>query len=384
VTLAVPAAERIAVARKITGDQQSELMDWDVEPVPHEAIIETTGGLYVVHGVSRGLGHSQHWTCIVKVLNRSYGEAEQPDAWCYWRREALFFSSGLGEALPASLRAPRSFGVTEHKDDCWVWMEHIGGRTIQHWTMDDYHRVAVASGEAAGDYLGGAPVPEEPWMAPSLLRSLMAEGGSWAELMNPDRPDSAWNTSLVGESYDAETRSRVLSLWDRRELFLSTLDALPHVFCHGDFHRRNLLLPMAADDCPVVLDWAFCGPGAVGADAAQLVAGTLYFGDVDVERSSLLATVVLDGYTEGLRKSGWDGDRRIVQLGFETYAAMWMGPTLPGWIALMLPESEGVNVEALYGRPASAVRDGWVTLNEIGLDLADRAESLARTLHLRG
>jgi hypothetical protein len=48
-----------------------------------------------------------------------------------------------------------------------------------------------------------------------------------------------------------------------------------------------------------------------------------------------------------------------------------------------LPEEEGVNVEALFGEPATAVRDVWVELHEYALDRADEAESLSRQLGLK-
>jgi hypothetical protein len=373
VTLVVPLDERRAVAARVTGSTEAELVDWSVERIQHEAIIDTTGGLFRVRATTRSRDEERSWSCVVKVLNRSDGIALEPHGWCYWRREAEFSSAGLGEALPPSIRAPRPLGVSEHDDGCWVWMEHIEVDAVPDWGMDDFHRVAVASGSAAGSYLGGRVVPSAPWLASSFVESIFADGGFWAVLMDADQSTSAWDSMLVTEAFSEKTRERVLTLWSEKDRFLSALAALPQVFCHGDFHRRNVILPVDVQEVPVVVDWAFCGPGAVGADLADLVVGTLYFGDVDVSAAARLQEVALDGYLEGLRRSGWEADRRLVELGYETFAALWMGATLPGWVALMLEESEGVNVEALYGRPALAVRDDWVTLDEFALDLADKS-----------
>ncbi len=59
-----------------------------------------------------------------------------------------------------------------------------------------------------------------------------------------------------------------------------------------------------------------------------------------------------------------------------------MGATLPDWAAVMLDPASGVNVTAMYGRPAEEVLAGWVTLTEFLLDRADEARRLMPQLHL--
>ncbi|MBI3958829.1 MAG: hypothetical protein HY328_08470 [Chloroflexi bacterium] len=58
------------------------------------------------------------------------------------------------------------------------------------------------------------------------------------------------------------------------------------------------------------------------------------------------------------------------------------GATLPGWAAVMLDPASGVNVPAMYGRPAAEVLAGWVMLCEFCLDRADEARRLMQRLHL--
>jgi len=69
---------------------------WTVEAVDHESIIDTTGGLFDVRGYGHDGDAPAEWSCVVKALERSEGgECDPPDSWCYWRREAAFYSSDL-------------------------------------------------------------------------------------------------------------------------------------------------------------------------------------------------------------------------------------------------------------------------------------------------
>lgn len=383
--MVLPSLAEIAAVARATGLVGSQTLHWTVHAIDHENIIDTTGGLYEVRGYS---GHSDTaavWSCVVKLLRRSEGdECDAPNSWCYWRREGAFYASDLPSSLPLSLRAPKTYAVTDKSSGCWVWMERVSDETVQTWEMDDFHRVAVAAGEAAGADLTHDRPLSKPWLVQGFLRSVLAEGGFWADLMSRDSAESAWKVPLVQESFDRAAKERFDKLWARRHNVLAALDRLPTVLCHNDFHRRNVMLPKVSTQPPVVVDWAFAGPGAVATDAAHLTAGTLYFCDVAVGRANDLDATVFDGYLEGLRRAGWDGDLRLVRLGFTASIALWQAVTLPGWVGIMLPEEEGVAVEKLFGIPATAVRDVWVELHKFALERADEAESLSRQLGLNG
>jgi len=101
-----------------------------------------------------------------------------------------------------------------------------------------------------------------------------------------------------------------------------------------------------------------------------------------VSHAEDLDATVFDGYLEGLRRGGWGGDERLVPLGFTASIALGQGLTLPGWVGLMLPEEEEVDVERLFGAPAASVRDAWVELYRFALQRADEAVSLSRQLGL--
>ena len=176
----------------------------------------------------------------------------------------------------------------------------------------------------------------------------------------------------------------MLRIWAEKYRFWDVVDQLPQVLCHNDFHRRNLLWRRDANEQQelVALDWAFCGPGPLGADLGGLISASAYFFDVEPSALGELEETALDGYLAGLRDGGWSGDEHVVRLGYLLAAVLWTGATLPGWAARMLPEEAGVNVQTMYGRSADAVLAGWVTLTELMLERADEARDLIGKLGL--
>ena len=142
-----PSSAEIRAVAEATGLVGSPNLHWTVQPIDHENIIDTTGGLYEVRGYRDDSGGAPIvWSCVVKLIQRSDGgECDAPKSWCYWRREAAFYSSDVPASLPASLRAPKTYAVTDRSTSCWIWMEWVAGDTVKTWEPDDYHRVAVAA-----------------------------------------------------------------------------------------------------------------------------------------------------------------------------------------------------------------------------------------------
>jgi hypothetical protein len=323
------------------------------------------------------------WSIVLKILNNPKDWGQDPRHWGYWKRELLAFDSGLLGALPTGLTAPRCYGSIENEDSGWIWMEHIVESTGRRWSMDHFHQAARQAGRFAGAFLGGAPLPNAAWLSTPFFRSVYADGDWWATHMDPAAPTNAWQSPLVQRAFGDTLRSGVLRIWADKHRLCKTLDRLPQVLCHNDFHRRNLLLRIGINGQEelVALDWAFCGPGALGMDLGALVATSAYFFEVEPAEAGELEATALDGYLGGLRDAGWSGDARIVRLGY-LLSAMFIGATLPGWAAAMLPDEAGINVPAMYGRSADAVLAGWVTLTELLLEHSDETGLLMDKLGL--
>ena len=107
-----------------------------------------------------------------------------------------------------------------------------------------------------------------------------------------------------------------------------------------------------------------------------------WFCDLEISELATVEQVAFAAYEAGLRTAGWDGDLRLVRLGFATAVALRMGACMPGWAEEMLGPEQARSSELLYGRPVDAVLAAWIALEDVCLDLADEARVLAPQLGL--
>lgn len=115
---------------------------------------------------------------ILKVLPRAAGGPS--NAWSHPVREALAYDTGLLEALPGGLGAPRRLGHGRHADRHHLWLEDLGAEDAR-WTLSDYELAARQLGRFNGAYLVGRPAPVERWLSHDWLRSWLAEGAAAME-----------------------------------------------------------------------------------------------------------------------------------------------------------------------------------------------------------
>jgi hypothetical protein len=106
---------------------------------------------------------------------------------------------------------------------------------------------------------------------------------------------------------------------EEQEAALRALEAGPQTFCHLDFYPENLF-GVGAE--PILVDWAYCGIGALGEDPGNFVPDTLGEGLLAAEQADELERAVWDGYRAGLTDAGWAGDEREVRFAF--CAAPWL------------------------------------------------------------
>jgi hypothetical protein len=86
-----------------------------------------------------------------------------------------------------------------------------------------------------------------------------------------------------------------------------------------DFYPGNLF---GDDEKTILIDWAYCGIGAVGEDPGNFVPDAILDGFVDANQADELERVVWDGYLAGLADAGWKGDERAVRFAFA--ATPWL------------------------------------------------------------
>jgi phosphotransferase family enzyme len=373
------------VVRKAQQDSELVLLDWTVEPLNHEKIIDTTGGLFCFSGQSQSAQGIRPWKVVMKCINNPKEPTEQPRVWYYWKREILAFQSGFLAQLPLGIRAPRFYGVIENENGAWIWMEHIQETTGKPWSLEYFWRAARQLGSSQGKYLVGTPLVDQPWLSQTFFRNVWNKEGWWSGFMNPSSAENAWQSPITQRGFDDRQKSRVLQLIEEKEDFFDANYRLPQVLCHNDASRRNFMWSRSAqtgEEELVGIDWAFSGIGALGNDLGGLVGTSMFFFDYNPMDAEMLEAAQLEGYLAGLADNAVKVDPRLVRLGYLIALSLWMGTALPGWAAVMLPPNSGFNVQAMYGRQAEEILEGWVRLDEFCLDRADEARSLIQQLAL--
>ena len=110
---------------------------------------------------------------------------------------------------------------------------------------------------------------------------------------------------------------------------------------------------------------------------APLVLGSLLFFEVADADPQQLAEVALTGYLMGLREAGWDGDGRLVHLGFLATAALLytIGPV--GLVVAELSDPDQYpELERALGRSMAETVENWAELEAFQFELADEAHRL--------
>jgi hypothetical protein len=373
------------VVRKDQNDPELVLLDWTVEPLSHEKIIETTGGLFCFSGQSQSIDGIRPWKVAMKCINNPKDPSAHPRVWYYWKREILAFQSGFLAQLPLGVRAPRFYGCLESENGAWIWMEHIQETTGKHWSLEYFSRAARHLGNSQGKYLMGTPLIDQPWLCQTFFLNVWDKQGWWSGFMNPASAQNAWQSPITQRGFDDRQKSRVLQLLEEKENFFDANYRLPQVLCHNDASRRNFMWSRSAqigEEELIGIDWAFSGIGALGNDLGQLVGTSLFFFEYDPTDAETLEAAQIEGYLAGLADNGVQVDPRLVRLGYLISLSLWMGAMLPGWTAVMLAPDSEFNVQAMYGRDSEEVLKGWVRLDEFCLDRADEARMLVQQLGL--
>jgi hypothetical protein len=369
-------------ARRSLGLPEFIVEAWSASPLSHEKVIETTGGLFRFSGVGQDNGETKAWSAVLKIVIQPEHDCQEPQALCYWRREMLAYQDKILPALSNVIRAPHCFGVHEHARSGWIWLENVQETVQPTWTIAHFQQAARRLGQFAGTTLAGQSVPVAGWLCSSFFRSLFADHGWWAGFINPASPDNAWQRPFVQAVYPDHLRAKVLQIWAQKWQWIEANERLPQVFCHNDAHRRNLIL-LSREQGPeelVMLDWAVCGPGALGNDLGELIGTSLSYFALDPSQAGGLEAAVLEGYLGGLRETGWSGDEWLPRLGYLISLALYWGGTLPCEVALAQPEAKRVNLAAKYGRSIETLLSGWTCFAEFALERAEEARFLIKSM----
>ena len=349
---AIDQATLTPLVQSALNSETVKVIDWECKQLHGGIGIGTA--IYRFAGEGRDQGQTVPWSLILKTLHPQV-PADDPSAWNYYKREADAYQSGWLDDLPGDLAAPRCFGVLDHPDGtCWIWLEDVADEIGSQWPLEHYGLVARHLGHFNGAYLVDRPLPAWSWLSSNWLRHYIEQS---APVIEPLRNTLAlpWARRWLQE----EDSDQFFCLWAERELYLDALDRLPQTICHFDIFRRNLFArkTVDGDDQTVVIDWAFVGRGPIGADLNPLVWMGIALAGVGLDELQELEGIVFEGYLEGLREAGWQGDPQQVRLGYTAAGARYMFPELGRWLALILDESLHAEAEQTYGSPIGEAFD---------------------------
>ena len=257
------------------------------------------------------------WTMVVKVLTLDplsfQSISTDQTSWNYWKREWHIYQSAWQQQLPGPLVAPRCLATGEilaetDNELAWIAMEDLGATEHGPWPHSHFRKAARHVGIFNGDYLGGRPLPADPWLSHDEVRGRTELAAPLIEVL-----PVAGTHPVASRIFTPDMIDDLTDLWNLREKLYAALDALPQTLCHNDFFHRNLFVRVGdPHGQTVAIDWSECGPAPVGQELSALVGATQVFMGCPQERWNALERDCLDGYAEGLREAGWIGTDEIL------------------------------------------------------------------------
>ena len=292
------------IVRQALDQPRATPTTWQVTPV-HGGWGSAVGGT-AIYRLAGQTETGNAWSVILKILYERPGEAV--DSPYYWRREYELYRSQMLTTLPQiGLTTPLIYGCAEFPGACWVWMEDIPQEKTA-WDWPDFRLVARRLGRFSGAYLTGHPLPDYPWLSDQWHCSIVPP---LADVF--DHLDDYLQHPLAQRALPLAEKDDILSIWQERERFCTSLARLPQTLCHYDVFRGNIFHSQKSTK---LIDWALAGRGVVGEELVCYVALSLYFPKIPLAQADTLDQTVFAGYMDGLRDAGWTGDEQLVRLGY--------------------------------------------------------------------
>ena len=367
---AVDQAMLTPLVRQALESRTIEVTGWNLEE-PHVGLMGAD--VYRLSGTGRDQGTTVPWSIVLKVV-RSNGGREG------WKREPLAFGSGLLEALPGGLTAPRCFDIVERShDEVWIWLEEIRGQPGTEWPCERYVLGARHLGQFNGAYLARGHLPSAPWLMKDMLRRWNTHLAPSVEQL---RKGLEQVHPLLRRGWPSDVAASLFRLWAERGTFSDALTRLPQTFCHHDANGRNLIARDTAEhNQTVALDWDLAGIGPPGYDIVPLCGELLPDFRFELSEARDLVEGIFEGYLAGLRDAGWRGNRGVARFGFTTTLALRYGVCGgPANLSDLLDETRHTVPEQRWGRTIGEVMDRWAAGSRFMLGLANEARELLNRL----
>ena len=361
---ALDSTRLMEIVRRAQASPGFEIGSWDVRHLSKDGMINPEG-LFLFSGDGRDERGRHPWSVVLKAIQSSNPEPDPSDAW-HWKREYWAMESGLLERLPGPLVVPRCYGVEEQPDGAWIWMEHIHDRSPRRWGTDEFVFAAEQLGRTTGAWLSSRTKLDYPWLSRGLALT-------WAEGFEPT--EEVWANEYVSKAWSSSMKERLMAVWAERTRLNTAMERLPQTFAHFDSQRRNLMIRARPDgeDELVAVDWAWCGIGPVGADAAILTGNSMILYDADPKTGAQLDEAVFLAYLAGLRAVGWTGSTDEVRLAYAATIALFCGVSAPR-LATYATRPERIEwTKENFGVDVSGCIEHSLRMGTFGVELGEEA-----------
>ena len=364
-TLAALDSTRLTeIVRRGQASPSFEIGKWDVRHLSSDGM-QNPEGLFLFSGEGHDERGRWPWSVVLKALQSDIPEPDLSDAW-HWKREYWAMESGLLNRLPGPLVPPRCYGVEEQPGGAWIWMEHILDQSPRRWGTEEFVFAAEQLGRTTGAWLSSGIQLDYPWLSRRLAHT-------WSEGFAPS--DEVWANEYVSQAWSSSMRERLMAVWAERARLNVALERLPQTFAHFDSQRRNLMIRARPDgeDELVAVDWAWCGIGPVGADAAILIGNSMILFEADPRTGAQLDELVFRAYLAGLRAVGWTGNIDEVRLAYAATNALFCGMAAPYLLSFATRPERIAWMKDNFGVDPSECAEHNVSMGAFGVALGEEA-----------
>jgi hypothetical protein len=361
---ALDSAHLTEIVRRMLTSPSFEIGPWNVRHLSSDGMTNPEG-LFLFSGDGHDERGRRPWSVVLKALQSHTPEPDPSDAW-HWKREYWAIESGLLDRLPGPLVPPCWYGVETQPDGAWIWMEHILDRSPRRWGTDEFVFAAEQLGRTTAAWLSSGIKLDYPWLSRGIAQT-------WSEGLAPS--DEVWANKYVNQVWSSSMRARLMAVWNERVRLTAVLEHFPQTFAHFDSQRRNLMIRARPDgeDELVAVDWAWCGMGPVGADAAILIGNSMILFEADPKVGDQLDEAAFLAYLSGLRAAGWIGNADEVRLAYAASNALFCGVTAPALLSFLTHPDRSAWAQENLGRDASGCAEHCVRMGAFGIKLGEEA-----------
>ncbi|HWI62025.1 MAG TPA: phosphotransferase [Symbiobacteriaceae bacterium] len=284
-------------ARRLLANPAATLEGWTCSQTGFTPVNPATGGIYRVQGTVAG----RPWSMLTKVPQISENSPDDETHWNYWKREVLFYQSGLDQLLPAGTRAPGFGGTAADSNGQLVFfMEDVPNCTTEPWPVSWHATLARCLAQFNAS---PAPTPALPWLCTGWLRGVMRIG--LAGLQMADKYQVWELLPAVRAAFPPELVGRIHRLAAESPRLLGELDAMPTGMMHTDTHQGNVMTVLTATGEPefVLIDWTSVGPGAMGEEIGHQFGANVTAGHVPLSQAAEVKEAIIAGYLSGLEQT---------------------------------------------------------------------------------